>query len=116
MIGNGLPVQLELTPGQANDAPMAELLLDGLPADADVTADKGYDADWIRDMIAGLSRSEKKSSKDDSRPKVTTRNRQSPSGRWPNAGLGHQPSTALWDCFDMHPPTSDPERLKSNVI
>ena len=27
MIGNGLPVQIELSPGQMNDAPMAELLL-----------------------------------------------------------------------------------------
>lgn len=51
VVGNGLPVQLELTPGQANDAPMAELLLDALPPGADVIADKGYDADWIRDMI-----------------------------------------------------------------
>ena len=27
MIGNGLPVQIELSPGQMNDQPMAELLL-----------------------------------------------------------------------------------------
>jgi integrase len=30
---------------------MAELLLQNLPAGADVIADKGYDADWIRDLI-----------------------------------------------------------------
>ena len=30
---------------------MAELLLNNLPRGADVIADKGYDADWIRDMI-----------------------------------------------------------------
>ena len=30
---------------------MAELLLNDLPAGADVIADKGYDADWIRDLI-----------------------------------------------------------------
>lgn len=30
---------------------MAELLLDALPVGANVIADKGYDADWIRDMI-----------------------------------------------------------------
>lgn len=50
MIGNGLPVQIELSPGQMNDQPMAELLNE-LPAGADVIADKGYDADWIRDLI-----------------------------------------------------------------
>jgi transposase len=51
VIGNGLPVQIELSPGQMNDQPMAELLLNDLPAGADVIADKGYDADWIRDLI-----------------------------------------------------------------
>lgn len=56
VVGNGLPVQLELSAGQANDAPMAELLLDDLPADADVLADKGYDADWIRDLIEDRDR------------------------------------------------------------
>ena len=51
VIGNGLPVQIELSPGQMNDQPMAELLLNDLPAGAEVIADKGYDADWIRDLI-----------------------------------------------------------------
>ena len=51
VIGNGLPVQLELSPGQANDAPMAELLLNDLPKGAVVLADRAYDADWIRDII-----------------------------------------------------------------
>ena len=50
MIGNGLPVQIELSPGQMNDAPMAEFLLKDLPAGAEVIADKGYDADWIREL------------------------------------------------------------------
>jgi transposase len=51
VIGNGLPVQIELSPGQMNDQPMAELLLQDLPKGADVIADKGYDVDWIRDLI-----------------------------------------------------------------
>jgi hypothetical protein len=34
-----------------NDQPMAELLLNDLPTGANVIADKGYDADWIRDLI-----------------------------------------------------------------
>jgi hypothetical protein len=50
----GLPVQIALLPGQMNDAPMAELLLNDLPAGADVIADKGYDADWIRELIEAL--------------------------------------------------------------
>ena len=51
VVGNGLPVQVELSPGQMNDQPMAEILLNNLPAGAAVIADKGYDADWIRDLI-----------------------------------------------------------------
>jgi transposase len=51
VIGNGLPVQIELSKGETHDAPMAELLLNDLPEGADVIADKGYDADWIRDLI-----------------------------------------------------------------
>ncbi len=51
VVGNGLPVQIELSPGQMNDQPMAEILLNDLPAGAAVIADKGYDADWIRDLI-----------------------------------------------------------------
>jgi transposase len=50
VIGNGLPVQVDLSPGQMNDQPMA-LLLNDLPAGADVITDKGYDAHWIRDLI-----------------------------------------------------------------
>jgi transposase len=46
-----LPVQLELSPGQAHDAPMAELLLNDLPKGALVLADRAYDTDWIRDVI-----------------------------------------------------------------
>ncbi len=34
-----------------NDQPLAELLLNALPAGADLIADKEYDADWIKDLI-----------------------------------------------------------------
>ena len=51
MVGNGLPVQIEISPGQMHDAPMAGLLLNDLPKGADVIADRGYDADWIRELI-----------------------------------------------------------------
>jgi transposase len=44
-------VQLELSPGQAHDAPMAELLLNNLPKGAIVLADRAYDTDWIREVI-----------------------------------------------------------------
>ena len=48
---HGLPLQLELSPGQAHDAPMAELLLQDLPKGTSLLADRGYDADWIRERI-----------------------------------------------------------------
>ena len=47
----GLPLQLELSPGQMHDAPMAELLLHDLPKGISLLADRGYDADWIRELI-----------------------------------------------------------------
>lgn len=49
--GNGLVEQIELTAGEAHDAPMAETLLGHLPKGTKVLADKAYDADWIREMI-----------------------------------------------------------------
>jgi transposase len=48
---HGLPLQIELSPGEAHDAPMAELLLQDLPKGTSLLADRGYDADWIREMI-----------------------------------------------------------------
>lgn len=47
----GLPLQIELSPGQMHDAPMAELLLRGLPKGTSLLADRGYDANWIRALI-----------------------------------------------------------------
>ena len=47
----GLPLQLELSPGHAHDAPMAALLLQRLPKGTSLLADRAYDADWIRDLI-----------------------------------------------------------------
>ncbi len=34
-----------------HDAPVAELLLKDLPMGTSLLADRGYDADWIREMI-----------------------------------------------------------------
>lgn len=48
---HGLPLQIELSPGQMHDAPMAELLLQDLPQGTSLLADRGYDADWIRELI-----------------------------------------------------------------
>jgi hypothetical protein len=47
VIGNGLPVQIELSPGQMNDQPMAELLLHDLPAGADVIGYLSEASNWI---------------------------------------------------------------------
>ena len=48
---DGLPLKLELTPGQANDAPPCGTLLTGLQPGQWVLADKAYDVNWIRNMI-----------------------------------------------------------------
>ena len=48
---DGLPLKLELTPNQANDAPPCGTLLTGLQPGQWVLADKAYDVDWFRNMI-----------------------------------------------------------------
>ena len=48
----GLPIRLGLTPGQAHDNTLAAELLADLPAGAVVLADRAYDADAIRKLIA----------------------------------------------------------------
>lgn len=47
---DGLPVRLELTAGQAADAPMAEKLLSDLQPGTTILADKAYDTDAIRNF------------------------------------------------------------------
>jgi transposase len=47
---NGLPVQLALTAGEAHDNRLAGKLLSRLKAGTMRLADRGYDADWIRDL------------------------------------------------------------------
>jgi transposase len=49
----GLPIRLALTPGQAYDGESAMELLNALPENAMVLADKAYDANAIREMING---------------------------------------------------------------
>ena len=48
----GRPVCLELTAGQAGDAPMAAKLLNTVAPGATVIADKAYDTDSIRALVA----------------------------------------------------------------
>ncbi len=50
MSGDGRAVRIVLTPGQAGDAPRAEMLLAGLRP-RHVVADAAYDSDAIRDQI-----------------------------------------------------------------
>jgi transposase len=45
--GNGLPVRLALTPGEAHDNRRAGELLSHLKSGSMLLADRGYDADWI---------------------------------------------------------------------
>jgi transposase len=49
--GRGLPLRLVLTGGQVHDTQAAAELLAALPQETVVVADKGYDADWIRELI-----------------------------------------------------------------
>lgn len=49
--GLGCPVRFTLTAGQKGDAPQADALIEGLPADI-VMADTAYDSDRLRAAIA----------------------------------------------------------------
>ena len=49
--GRGLPVGLALTAGQAHDLGAARALLDVVPANGRLIADKAYDADWFRKLL-----------------------------------------------------------------
>jgi transposase len=49
---NGLPVRLAVTPGEAHDNRLAGKLLFRLRAGSMLLADRGYDADWIRELAA----------------------------------------------------------------
>src|SRR3954463_13648541 len=47
---NGLPVHLALTPGEAHDNRLGSVLLSALLPQTMVLADRGYGADWIREI------------------------------------------------------------------
>jgi transposase len=49
---NGLPVRLALTTGEAHDNRLADKLLSRLKPGSMLLADRGYDADWIRALVA----------------------------------------------------------------
>jgi transposase len=46
----GLPVRLALSPGEAHDVRLAGHLLSRLKSGSMLLADRGYDADWIREL------------------------------------------------------------------
>jgi transposase len=48
---SGLPVRLALTTGEAHDNRLAAKLLSRLTSGSMLLADRGYDADWIRDLV-----------------------------------------------------------------
>ena len=50
---DGRPMRMELTAGQAADAPVAEKLLYDLQPGSTVLADKAYDTDTIRSFVRG---------------------------------------------------------------
>jgi transposase len=47
---NGIPVRLALSPGEAHDNRLAGKLLSRLKSGSMLLADRGYDADWIREL------------------------------------------------------------------
>jgi transposase len=47
----GLPVRLRLSAGHASDKANAPALLEGLPAIADVVADRGYDWQYLLELV-----------------------------------------------------------------
>ncbi|AHY51997.1 Transposase [Bradyrhizobium japonicum SEMIA 5079] len=47
---NGLPVRLALSPGEAHDVRLAGKLPSRLKPGSMLLADRGYDADWIREL------------------------------------------------------------------
>jgi transposase len=47
---NGPPVRLALSPGEAHDVRLAGKLLSRLKSGSMLPADRGYDADWIREL------------------------------------------------------------------
>ena len=49
--GDGLPLRLVVSPGQASDKAAVPELIDGLPPARDVVADRGYDARAILELI-----------------------------------------------------------------
>jgi transposase len=48
---SGLPVRIGLTAGEAHDNRLVPGLIEGLQPKTLLLADRGYDADWIRDLI-----------------------------------------------------------------
>ena len=49
--GDGLPLRLVVSPGQASDKAVVPALIDGLPPARDVVADRGYDARAVLETI-----------------------------------------------------------------
>jgi transposase len=47
---NGLPIHLALTPGETHDNRLCSVLLSALLPQTMLLADRGYDADWIREL------------------------------------------------------------------
>ena len=47
---NGLPVHLALMPGEAHDNRLCSVLLSALLSQTMLLADRGYDANWIREL------------------------------------------------------------------
>jgi transposase len=49
---NGMPIHLALMPGEAHDNRLCSVLLSALLPQTMLLADRGYDADWIRELAS----------------------------------------------------------------
>jgi transposase len=52
--GNGLPIRILLSPGQASDKAAVPELIVGIEPDRDLVADRGYDARAILDQVKAI--------------------------------------------------------------
>ena len=61
---NGLPIHVALTPGEAHDNRLCSILLSALLPQTMLLADRGYDADWIRELPHGRTFRQERNRKD----------------------------------------------------
>ena len=100
---NGLPVRLALSPGEVHDVRLAGKLLSRLKSGSMLLADRGYDADWIRELAmkkGAWANIPPKSNRSDpicfSRISIALATRSSGSSTGLNSAVAWQLATTSW--------------------